>query len=48
MGTAAAGAGGAASAADEVAGTALRLLHQLTAADAGAEAAARASPPLVR
>ena len=42
-----AGAGGTSSAADEVAGTALRLLHQLTAVDAGAEAAARASPPLV-
>ena len=32
---------------DEAAGSALRLLHQLAAAEAGGEALARATPPLV-
>ncbi len=37
--------GDAAGATDEIAGSALRLLHQLAAGDAGGEALARARPP---
>lgn len=39
--------GTAGGAPDGLAGTALRLLHQLAAGDAGGEALARATPPLV-